>query len=451
MKSLIRIIALIGLAIAITAHAQSPQDYQSLSLTLSQAISQALENNPALRAAGARVSASEEKIRQAKSGLLPQVFLKETYARTTNPMWAFGTKLNQESITLQDFAPDRLNHPNAADNFNTSIGAYWPIYNGNQTRIGIQQATLNREISLMESARAGHTVIARVAAAYTGVLMARAHLDVVQKSLETARAHLAMIRSRHESGIVVKSDLLRAQVHVSELEQQHLLAENRMEIARSALNTAMGAPLTQSVRLADPLLITETEGEEAAWIEKALQQRPDLSAIRVQEQIAQAEVNKAKAGRMPKLGLLGTYELNSEDFGDSGDSYTLGAVLQLDLYTGNRISAQTREAMANLQAVEAMRNSLELQIRFETRQAFLQTVSAWNRIYVSKKAVAQAEEGLRIVSSRYEAGLFPLVSLLDAELALQQARTNYQKALHDYQSARIQLALASGVINADFK
>jgi outer membrane protein TolC len=65
--------------------------------------------------------------------------------------------------------------------------------------------------------------------------------------------------------------------------------------------------------------------------------------------------------------------------------------------------------------------------------------------------VAQAEEGLRIVRNRYENGLYTIVNLLDAETAFQQARNNYLGALHDYMVSRVQLALAAGTLDEDFR
>jgi outer membrane protein len=123
----------------------------------------------------------------------------------------------------------------------------------------------------------------------------------------------------------------------------------------------------------------------------------------------------------------------------------------MNLYSGSRISAQTASAKADLSKVKAMRRSLELGVRVETQRAFYQAQSAWKSIAVARQAVDQAEEGLRIVSNRYSGGLLTIVDLLDAQTALQQARTHHFKAMHDYRVARIELALAAGTITKDFE
>jgi outer membrane protein TolC len=151
------------------------------------------------------------------------------------------------------------------------------------------------------------------------------------------------------------------------------------------------------------------------------------------------------------LLLQGNYEINSEAFSDSHDNYTLGAMVRVNLYSGQRISSQAAAAKARVAQVKAMRKGLELAVGVETRKAFYQAQSTWQSITVASKAVDQAEEGLRIVGNRYAGGLLTIVDLLDAQVALQQARTRHFKALHDYKAARIDLALATGTIDKDFR
>jgi outer membrane protein TolC len=149
--------------------------------------------------------------------------------------------------------------------------------------------------------------------------------------------------------------------------------------------------------------------------------------------------------------LVGNYEINSEDFSDSADNYTIGAVLKINIFSGNRITEETKAAVSMLGRVQQMKKSMELNIQVQAREAFLKSKSARERIKVAKIALDQAEESLRIVKNRYYNGLLTIVGLLDAEVSRQQAHTDYFKALHDYKVARIELFLASGTIDRDFQ
>ena len=166
-------------------------------------------------------------------------------------MWAFGTKLNQSSITAQDFAPERLNNPDAIQNFNTAFGVTWPLYDSGQTWYGVRQAKMGETAASLSLDQARQQVIAGAAIAYFGALLDRESLSVVDMSLKSARAHLKIVQDRYDGGFVVKSDLLRARVRISELAQERFQAESRLAVARAALNAAMGEPVDGRYRLAN--------------------------------------------------------------------------------------------------------------------------------------------------------------------------------------------------------
>jgi outer membrane protein TolC len=392
-----------------------------------------------------RVAASEARVSQARGGFYPRVDLRESYRRTNNPLWAFGTKLHQEVITASDFNPETLNDPDSIDNFATTLSLTVPIYDRGQLRGDLAQAKLSLEAAGRLEARTRQEVATDARIAYWGLQLALENLGLVEKTLATARAHHKMVESRYRNGMVVKSDLLRAQVRVAELEQMRLQTRSQMEVARAALNAAMGMDTDRAYMLTTALEgHTVGPGSLEVWVSRSMKRRPDLGQVKLQERIAEEEVKKAQSAHMPGLYLSGHYEVNSEDYSETGSSYTVGAVMRLNLFSGFQLQSRSREAMARLRETRALVRRLEIGIRMETRQAFYSARSAHERIAVAQAAVAQAEEGLRIVRNRYENGLFTIVHLLDAEVALQQARTHHLRAVHDYRVAMARLHLAVG-------
>lgn len=421
-------------------------------LTMAEAIQIAVNQNPHVKAANFQVKAVESNTIQARSGFFPQIDLSETFNRTTNPMWAFGTKLNQGSITQDDFDPARLNDPDAINNFATAVSMSWSIYDGGRTKIGWEQAKQNLEVAYLMLERTRQQVIAQTATAYVGFLLAQKNILVLDQALETAHANLTMIESRYHNGFVVKSDVLRAMVRIADLKQQHLQAESRVKVAKAMLNASMGSPGDTPFNPVTPFAVGEQiKGEIEDWIHTALSKRLDLEKLRHQEEMARKEIDKSRAGHFPDFRLVGNYEIDSEDFSDTADNYTIGAVVKVNIFSGYHITGKTESAKSLLNRLQEIRSAMELGIQVQTREAFLTARSSWERIPVAHTAVDQAEEGLRIVKNRYKNGLITMVSLLDAEEARQQAHTNYFKALHDYKVARIELALASGTIDTDFQ
>jgi outer membrane protein len=421
------------------------------SLTLSQAIQTAVKQNPEIKAARFQEKMMESEITQARSGFLPRIYFIETFNRTTNPMWATGAKMLQGNLTQADFDLDRLNDPDAINNFTSAVSMSWSVYNGGQTKIGWKQAQQNHAAASLMLKRAGQEVMSRTATAYVGLLLAQENLKVILQALKTAKANLKMVRSRFESGFVVKSDFLRANVRIAELEQQRLEAESQVQVARAMLNVSMGMTTNKPLHLVSPFeKCEETKGAVEQWINTALSNRPDLETMRYQEDVAKKEIDKSRAGHLPDLELVGNYEINSEDFSDTENNYAIGAVMSVNLFSGNRISAKTKAARSSFLRMQEFRKGMELNVGVQARESFLKAQSAWKRIQVAQTAVAQAQEGLRIVRNRYNSGLLTIVALLDAETAYQQAQTSHFRALHDYKVARIQLALAAGTIDENF-
>jgi outer membrane protein TolC len=187
------------------------------------------------------------------------------------------------------------------------------------------------------------------------------------------------------------------------------------------------------------------------WLREALKNRPDIKQVKHQETIAEEELKKAKMAHLPSLYLSSAYEMDTEDFGGTANSYAVGVVMRVNLFSGLGMEAKVQEALANLQQAKTLVRQFELAVEVETRRAFSLARSAYERIKVAEAALNQAEEAMRIVRNRYESGLFTIVSLLDAEVSLQQARNNYSRSIYDQKVATAQLHLASGVISETFR
>jgi outer membrane protein len=436
-----------------TARGQSqeiPQNTYPSALSLQQAVQIALGENPVLAAARSQVEIAEQRVIQGRSGFLPRLNVSEGLQRTNNPTQVFSDKLNQENFTASDFAINRLNQPNAINDFATNFTATWPIYDGGRSWHGWQQAKIGKDASAYALERSRQQIIARTTAAYAGVLLAIENIAVLEAALKTAGANLSIAGNRYGSGMAVKSDLLQAQVRQSDLEQQKLMVESQIEVGRSILNAAMGVPDQLRFELTDRLETPlSLDGTIESWLSISQDRRLDLKELNAREAMAKEEIKKAKAAYLPSLDLIGNYQIHTEDFDGSGDSYSVGAVVSLNIFSGLETSAKVSEAQAGLRQVQALRRQMQSQVALEVRQTYVQAASAFQRIRVARQMVVQAEESLRIVANRYATGLLTIVDMLTAETTLQQARTTFAQTLHDYLVGKTNLRLAAGVLDPE--
>jgi outer membrane protein TolC len=418
-------------------------------LSLADAVKLALERHPALRAAGHQAAAAAAGVDQARAGFLPRVDFSEGTTRSDNPVYAFGALLNQGRFTAADFAVDRLNHPDPISNWRTNIGGSVPLFMGGRTLLGYQQAELSRESAEKGRARVEHEVIFGVVRSYYGILLAQEAQATVDAAVRTAEANLSAAEARHDAGVAVASDVLAARVRLARLKEEAIAAANQVQLARAGLNDAMGVALDQSYGITGRLELTPLRYDRLEGLEAvARDRRPDYIQAWLEEQRLEKEVLRIKGAFLPTMHLTGNYEINNNRFSSAGqDSWAVGVVLNWNLFSGGADHARLVEAQANRQRATALRERLASAIGLEVHDAFLALQTARERVAVAKDAVTQAEESLRIVQDRYDAGLTTIVELLDSETALTAARTNLTRTVYDATVGQARLDLSLGTLD----
>jgi outer membrane protein TolC len=435
-------------ATAISASAQGETGVP-VPLALADAVKLAIEKHPALRAAGYQAAAAAAGVTQARAGFLPRVDFSEGVTRGDNPGYAFVSLINQGRSTSSDFLPENVNHPNPLTNWRTNIGGSLPLFMGGQTVLGYQQAELGREAAERGRDRVEQDVIFNVVRAYHGVLLAEEAKATVDAAVRTAEANLSAAEARTETGLAVESDALAARVRLARLKEEAIAAANQVRLARAGLNDAMGVPLSQPYRITGRLDLSPARYDRLDGLEALAQEhRPDYRQAALEEQRLEKEVLRRKGAFLPTMHLMGNYEINNHQFtGDGQDSWSVGAVLNLNLFSGGADHAGLVEAQANRERAAAQRERLASAIALEVRDAFLALQTARERVVVAKDAVTHAEESLRIVQDRYDAGLTTIVELLDSETALTAARTNLTRTLYDATVGQAKLDLSLGTLD----
>jgi outer membrane protein TolC len=292
-------------------------------------------------------------------------------------------------------------------------------------------------------------LIYQVTKAYFGRQLAEAGLEVVREAKHTATANRKLVLARYNAGEVVRADLLSADVHLARLTQDELTAANQVEISRSALATAMGLPEAAARPLAPaPKNPAPLPGNLENLQQVAAEKRPDLKSLKLAAQVAQQEYTKARLNYLPRFNVMAEYDVDQRRlFGESGDSYTVMAVMHLNLFNGLADLARKREARAQAaQAQEELREFLD-GIRHQVTESVLNLKTAHARLKVASAATDQARESLRLIRLRYEEGLTILVDLLTAENAKREADLNMLSALFDTHLAQAGLELALGTLS----
>lgn len=420
-------------------------------LTLREAVAIALEENPERRAAQAEQRAASAGIGEARADLLPHLTFYESATRGNDPVYAFGTKLRQQRFDQLDFALERLNAPTPVNNFATRFEATWNLFDTRRSWLGLERAEQLEEAAGRRLERTEQELVFRVTESYFGLLLALKEKQVAEEAVQTARANLNRTQDRYEAGLAVQSDLLSARVHLAATDQELIRAANGVEIARVRLNHELGVEAGSvfepvEVLAERPLPLGAMEVLEA----QALDHRPDLGNLRLQEAAQQTSLRMARAEFGPRVNLVAAWEADNPSFLGNGGTNWLGAIeVQFDIFQGGSRRARLAREQALHNRIGSLRELLESAVRLEVRRAYLEQDAARRQVDVVRAAVDEAQESLRIIQDRYETGLTTITDLLRAEETVTRTRTRYWEAVYRRQTSYAALELAAGTLNID--
>ena len=419
------------------------------SLTLRQAINQALGQNPEAAIARADNQEAKSAATMARTQLLPQLNFTEDISRGDDPVYAFGTRLRQRQFTQADFALNALNLPQPIGNFSTRFSGSWMAFDSLKTQKEIHRADMYRQSALSSAKAVDQQIVFRVVGAYQQVLYAQREIDVAQHEQETAAALLTSVDEHVKAGLAVESDRMSAEVNVAARKEELIAAQGDLELAWAQLREAMGDPELKATELKPIQPHTFPQNTLEAELATAEKARPDLAALG-QEQSAQASaVGAAKSDFGPRVSAYGNWEEDQSSFGGSGgNNWVAGVQISVDILPLGRRAQLSRESAAK-QKIDAQVTASQQHLRLEVSQAHIHQKTAELSLETARAAMDQSAESLRILKNRYGAGLATITDLLRAEDAERQSQSNYWHAVYGNAMAYTELLFATGTLTPD--
>ncbi len=413
-------------------------------LSLAEALLRGRAGAREVAAADARARGADAKARQAAAYRLPQVRVSEQWLRTDSPADAFGLLLNQERFSFPAFV---AGNPNAPDPLNTAITRLeveMPIWTGGELSTRVRQARLAAEAAGENTGRVGDQAAVAAAEAWIRLAQAREAVALLEHSRATVAAHVELATNYAAQGMLVRSDLLRAEVELARIDDLLAEARGNDRVAEANLAFRLGEPMDTTyalVPLPDPPPMAR---ERDAWIAASFARRDLVSARKLLE-AGELEARALRGAILPRIGLVARHDLvDDRPFGGHGDSTAIAALATFDLFDGGRKRAAVAAAQAEADAGRADLLRMDEGVRLETRQAYETAAAALERRATSEAALGAAAEAVRIVEERFKAGVVKSTDLLDAATARREAEMRELVARADAWLAQMRLALAAG-------
>lgn len=414
-------------------------------LTLTQAMQLAREQYASVKAAKAKAEAAHQRLQQARGYRLPAVAFQEIFIRTNAPAEAFALKLNQERFSFGSFMTTDPNDPARLTTGISRFELQLPLFTGGELGSRIGQAQAAEEASKLSYRWEQEQAALAAAEAFVMLAQAREYVRLLEKARETVAAHVAMARAYVDQGMLVESEYLRAEVELARIDD--LLAQARGQEKVAQANLAFRLGLDQDRQFELPLLPEPQPPRNGLDFYLASSAaRPDLKAAQALVKAAELEVKVKKAAFFPRVGLIARADwFDDKIFGTHGDSTTVMAAANMNLFAGGANRAAVAAAQADARAGHEQVALFAQGIQLEVRQAFTEAQVALARAETAKKALRAAAETERVVSERFRQGVVKMIDVLDAATARREAETRELVARSEAHRALLQLAVKAGL------
>lgn len=413
-------------------------------LSLRAALDQARHAAGEAVAARERAEAASARVRQAKGFRMPSVKLHEIFTRTDSPAEAFALKLNQERFSFPAFMTSDPNQPDVLNTAITRIEATVPLFTGGELSGRIAQAELGAQAAEEQARWAAEQAALSAGEAYVTVEQAREYAALLEKSRETVAAHVRFAEAYAEQGMLVRSEVLRARVELSHLDDLVTEAEGRARVAEANLSFRLGKALGSAWELEALPPPAPLPGSVDEWAD-AGDSRADLQAARHLLAAGEREERVRKAAYLPMVGVVARADwVDDTLFGGHGSSTAIMAVASINLFAGGSDHAAVAAARGDARAGREDFKRFSEGVKLEIRQAFEEASTARKRYTTAVQAVASAQEAERITGERFRSGVVKMLDLLDAATARREAETRELVARAEAQLALMRLAVRVG-------
>lgn len=403
---------------------------------LLQVYQQAVTNDAQFASARANLSAGQERLPQAKAGLLPNVSFggSNTYNDGTSPLTGkdgYNQSIYSLSLTQALYRP-----------------ANWETYEQGKLAVASSEA---------QFAQAKQDLILRTAQAYFDVLAAEDALIFTKAQKEATTEQLASAKRNFEVGTQTITDTHEAQAAYDLVVSQEFAAINDLEVKRTALQQIIGqvpgnlATLKAGARISAP-----DPAKVDNWVETAEKQSNSVVISQIAVESAKREIIKDRAGHKPTLDLVASSRrtatggaLLSVTGASFSNNNSLSLQWNIPLYSGNAVTSRVREAIALEQKARFDLENAKRTAAQATRQAFSGVNNGLAQVKALEAAEVSSQSSLDSNKLGYQVGVRINIDVLNAQRQLYSTRRDLARARYDTVMNGLRLKNAAGILKED--
>jgi len=431
-KTLLLLLLLATLGFAQTA----PMD-----LTIDQAITLALANNPAQRISELEVKQYRYRLWQ-NFNFLPEATLS-------------GSKILDEklmSIEIPAFFPGA--EPTRATlrfqkNYAFSFQIVQPVFTGGKLIFNYKNAVLDLKIAKEKEKNSEADTILNVRKMFYNIQILQGLLKAHQEAFSLSESNYDNVKKSFDLGMVSRYDLLRAELAFSATRPDVLRVENLLETSVLGLKLMLGLPAAREIRLQGELGYRQLQLELASLLQNSLRNRSELLQLQMQKKKIDNLLRITWAQYIPNFSVVASYSYQSDWFkfnkANWDDYFNISLGVSFPVFTGLKRSAQVGEMNVLKKIMDLNVKQLSDATQLEVESKYRTITQEYENIQLGVKNVESAKEGVRIAELNYHEGMVTILELNSSYNELTRAKVNYLQALYNYHIAIAELEKLTGV------
>ena len=449
------------LAAALTAASACP--LYSAEYSLEDAVRLALDNASELKQQRLILHKSKSEIKRARSPFYPKLDFSFIAGYTSSSMQysSMYQKLYlYDESTYQKISPPEfvlypvtfLSRGNGVESYTARFTFSQPIFTWGKLKGAYRVSQLQSGIEEKNLTKQELEIKYQVAQLFYTVLLTDRLISVMEESIRQLEAHIKNTEILYEAGVVQRYDLLRAKVQLTSLRPNLVKLKNTREMTLKSFARVTGTPLDGEFILKGALEYLPDSFDKTALTEKMLSGRPELQVLEDQKKVTEQLLKIQKAGNKPTLALAGTYQyqgggggtLSGRSNDEWKDDWNASLSFSLPIFNGFETRSSVQKVKDDISTLSENISNIKRLLVIELETAFSQLGESEDMIVAQNENVLQAKEGLELANIQYAEGVLSSIEVLDAEVSLSKARSDYYNAVYNYIMARAKIRKLTG-------
>jgi len=401
--------------------------------TLQACIDYAKQHNIQLNSLRLAQQSSEQDLLQSKAARLPNLSGSVSQFVTGNK--------NANSYSGNSNSEVRGFQSQANFSGNYSLNSSWVLYNGGYINNDIREKDLLAQSANLNILQTQNDITLQITQAFLNILLAKENIVYVEDLIKTSQSQLQQGQQRFDAGAIAKKDLVQLQAQLANDQYTLVTSQNNLRQNELTLKQILQLPSSYNFEISAPdTLITEKVYPPLQEAEsKALQTRPEVRNGELDVDVAQTDLNKARAGALPKASVGASLATGYSDY--QTGKYTsqlnnnfyqqMGVTLSIPIFSNRINKTNIEKSKIQIDQAKLSLEDTKTVLSQQVEQSYINVLNAQSQYTAAEKQLEANEESYRITNEEFKIGSANMVDLLQQKNLYVQSLKAYVQAKYN--------------------